>query len=150
MSSSTNEDNEVRSLYHELLSTWNKRDAGAMAGTFAEEGELIGFDGSQVAGRAAIEEHLSPIFANHPTAPFYGKIRNVRFLAPDVAVLRAVAGMVPVGQSDINPKLNTLHTMIAVQQETGWRIMLFQNTPAQFHGRPELVEALTEELRQLL
>ncbi|MFD0694015.1 SgcJ/EcaC family oxidoreductase [Paenibacillus sp. GCM10027628] len=150
MSSSTNEDNEVRSLYHELLSTWNKRDAGAMAGTFAEEGELIGFDGSQVAGRAAIEEHLSPIFDNHPTAPFYGKIRNVRFLAPDVAVLRAVAGMVPVGQSDINPKLNTLHTMIAVQQETGWRIMLFQNTPAQFHGRPELVEALTEELRQLL
>lgn len=34
----------------------------------------------------------------------------------------------------------------------GWnrRSALFQNTPAQFHGRPELVEALTEELRQLL
>ncbi|TMB75962.1 MAG: DUF4440 domain-containing protein, partial [Chloroflexi bacterium] len=27
---------------------------------------------------------------------------------------------------------------------------LFQNTPAQFHGRPELVQQLTEELRQLL
>jgi len=28
--------------------------------------------------------------------------------------------------------------------------VLFQNTPAQFHGRPELVQQLTEELRQLL
>ena len=32
----------------------------------------------------------------------------------------------------------------------GWRIALYQNTPAQFHGRPELSRALTEELRQLL
>jgi hypothetical protein len=31
-----------------------------------------------------------------------------------------------------------------------WRIALFQNTPAQFHGRPELVQQLTEQLRQLL
>ena len=28
-----------------------------------------------------------------------------------------------------------------------WRIALFQNTPAQFHGRPEAAEALTDELR---
>jgi len=28
-------------------------------------------------------------------------------------------------------------------------IALFQNTPAQFHGRPELAQQLTEELRQL-
>ena len=29
-----------------------------------------------------------------------------------------------------------------------WRISLFQNTPAQFHGRPDLVERLTRELRE--
>lgn len=27
---------------------------------------------------------------------------------------------------------------------------LFQNTPAQFHGRPELAQQLTAELQQLL
>jgi hypothetical protein len=27
---------------------------------------------------------------------------------------------------------------------------LYQNTPAQFHGRPELVQKMTEELQQLL
>lgn len=144
------EEAEVQALYRKLLDTWNRRDAAAMAGTFAEDGELIGFDGSQVAGRAEIEAHLSPIFANHPTAPFYAKVRYVRFLSPGVAMLRSIAGMVPVGQTDINPKVNTHHTMIAVQQDSGWRITLFQNTPAQFHGRPELVEAMTAELRELL
>jgi hypothetical protein len=28
--------------------------------------------------------------------------------------------------------------------------VLLQNTPAQFHGRPDLVEMLTEELRRVL
>ncbi|MGH2514102.1 MAG: SgcJ/EcaC family oxidoreductase, partial [Ktedonobacterales bacterium] len=32
----------------------------------------------------------------------------------------------------------------------GWYVALFQNTPAQFHGRPEVSAALTAELRQLL
>ncbi|MGZ4033139.1 MAG: SgcJ/EcaC family oxidoreductase, partial [Tumebacillaceae bacterium] len=31
-----------------------------------------------------------------------------------------------------------------------WQIALFQNTPAQFHGRPELVEQMTAELRELI
>jgi hypothetical protein len=31
-----------------------------------------------------------------------------------------------------------------------WRIELFQNTPAQFHGRPELVSEMTAELQQQL
>jgi hypothetical protein len=39
---------------------------------------------------------------------------------------------------------------VAAKRAGHWRIALFQNTPAQFHGRPELAKALTEELRQLL
>lgn len=66
-------------------------------------------------------------------------MKNVRFLAPDIAILRAIAGMVPHGQSDLNPDVNTHHTLVAVKTEGIWRIQLFQNTPAQFHGRPELV-----------
>jgi len=71
-------------------------------------------------------------------------------LTPDVAILRAVVGMVPPGQSDINPAVNTVQSLVAKKQDDRWRIALFQNTPAQFHGRPELVQQLTDELRQLL
>lgn len=141
---------EVHALYQKLLDAWNNRNAREMADLFTEEGESIGFDGSQSIGRDEIFSHLKPIFEHHPTAKFVSKVKGVRFLASDIAILRAIAGMVPPGQSDLNPKVNTHHTLVVVRTEGTWHIQLFQNTPAQFHGRPELVEQMTEELRQLL
>jgi hypothetical protein len=37
-----------------------------------------------------------------------------------------------------------------VKDEGKWRIALFQNTPAAFHGRPELAEQLSADLRHVL
>ncbi|MBN3527379.1 SgcJ/EcaC family oxidoreductase [Paenibacillus apiarius] len=142
--------NEVRALYQQLIEAWNNRSARAMAELFAEEGELIGFDGSQVLGRNEIFAHLEPLFEHHPTAIFVSKVKNVRVLGSEIALVRAIAGMVPRGQSDLNPDVNAHQTLVAVKDEGNWRIQLFQNTPGQFHGRPELAEQMTEELRQLL
>jgi hypothetical protein len=58
--------------------------------------------------------------------------------------------MVPAGQGDLDPDKNAVQTMIAKRHPEGWRIALLQNTPAQYHGRPEAAEALTAELRNLL
>ncbi len=58
--------------------------------------------------------------------------------------------MHPPDQKEINPAANAIQSLVAVRASSGWRIAHFQNTPAQFHGRPELADALTEELRQLL
>jgi uncharacterized protein (TIGR02246 family) len=142
--------NEIQALYHQFLEAWNNRNARAMADLFADKGEMIGYDGSQEIGNEEIFSHLKAIFEDHPIARFVGKVKNVRLLGSNIAILRAIAGMVPPGQSDINPKVNTHHTLVAEKTEGKWRIQLFQNTPAQFHGRPELVEQMTEELRQLL
>ena len=140
----------VRALYKQWLDQWNSRNANAMAMLVAEDGNLVGFDGSQINGRAEIASSLSQIFADHQTAAYVGKVREVRFLAPEVVLLRAVVGMVPPGQSDINPAVNAIQSLVATKQDGKWQIALFQNTPAQFHGRPELVQQLTDELRQLL
>jgi uncharacterized protein (TIGR02246 family) len=144
------DDTQVRALYSHMLDAWNKRDADAIAALFAEDGNLVGFDGSQLNGRAEIGPAMRQIFADHPTAAYIGKIREVRFLTPEVAVLRAVAGMVSPGQSDLNPAVNTVQSLVAAKHDARWYIALYQNTPAQFHGRPDLAQALTEELRQLL
>lgn len=141
---------EIEAIYQKLLEAWNNRDARAMADLFADKGEIIGYDGSQEIGREEIFSHLNPVFENHPTARFVCKVKNVRIFDANIAILRAIAGMVPPGQSDINPKINTHHTLVAEKYEGKWHILLFQNTPAQFHGRPELVEQMTEELRQSL
>jgi uncharacterized protein (TIGR02246 family) len=144
------DESEVRALYWQILACWNKRSAEEMAVLFAEDGNVVGFDGSPLNGRAEIQTEMSRIFAEHQTAAYVGKIREVRFLSAEVALLRAVAGMVPPGQTDIYPAVNTIQTLVAVARDGVWRIDLYQNTPAQFHGRPELAQQLTEELRQLL
>jgi uncharacterized protein (TIGR02246 family) len=145
-----NTDSALRLLYTDLIGGWNRHSAHAFAAGFAEDGEVVGFDGSQMFGRAQIQATLAQIFADHVTAPYIVIVRVVKSLGPQAALLRAVAGMVPVGVADIEPSLNAIHSLVGVQQGAHWRIALFQNTPAQFHGRPELVQQLTEELRDRL
>jgi len=141
---------EARTLYVELLRCWNERSAGEFARRFSRNGSLVGFDGSPVNGQESIEEHLTQVFRSHPTAAYVGKVREVRLLSPGVVLLRAVAGMVPPGTADLNPAVNTIHTLVGAFDGNRWRAELFQSTPAAFHGRPAAVEALTAELREEL
>jgi uncharacterized protein (TIGR02246 family) len=137
-------------IYFGLLDDWNRQDAPAMAAHFAEQGSLVGFDGSAIDSRACIEAHLQPIFAQHPTPLFIGKVREVRRMANGQTVLlRAVAGMWPRGASALNPDLNAVQAMVLSFADGIYRIELFQNTPAAFHGRPEEAEKLSAELRAL-
>ena len=144
------DDASVRKLYADLLERWNKRSARDFAALFEPGGNVVGFDGSMHNGPAEIESALAQIFSHHPTAAYVGKVRSVRFPVADAAVLRAVAGMVPPGQADINPAVNAIQTLVATRTPDGWRITLFQNTPAAFHGRPEVGAQLTAELREAL
>jgi uncharacterized protein (TIGR02246 family) len=140
----------VSDLHTQLLAAWNRRAAADFAALFAKDAYAVGFDGSQMDGREQIANDIGAVFADHVTATYVGKIQDVRFLTPQVAVLRAIVGMVPPGQSELNPDANALQTIVAIKSEDRWQIAVFQSTPAQFHGRPELVRKMTDELRQLL
>jgi uncharacterized protein (TIGR02246 family) len=136
----------ARAAYRAILAGWNAQDATAFAAPFADDGEVIGFDGSRVVGRAEIEAEMAGIFADHATGRYVGIARTVRQLGPDVALLHAVGGVVPAGADAVNPDLNAIQSLVAQRQTDGWRVILYQNTPAAFHGRPELADALTVEL----
>jgi len=138
----------VKILYADLLRTWNSTDAAGFASAFTDDGEVIGFDGSIITGRDAIEAEMARVFADHRTGTYVGIVHDVVVLSPDVAVVRAVAGVVPAGADDLAPALNSVQRLTAVRRDGQWRIALYHNTPAQFHGRPELVERLTADLRQ--
>jgi uncharacterized protein (TIGR02246 family) len=144
------DDSEVRRLYEGLIAAWNRRDARGMAELFRERGLQIGFDGSTATGPDEILEHLAPIFRDHETATYVTKVREVRPLGPSTALLIAITGLVPPGRTDVSAATIAHQTMVAVREDGVWGIELFQNTPAQFHGRPVLVNAMTAELQQLL
>lgn len=136
----------VEALYRRLLGAWNARDARAMAALYASHGSQVGFDGGTANGRAEIEALLTPIFKDHPTARFVAKVREIRKLGPDVALLRAVAGMVPPGKQELMPDRNAIQTLVASRTTGEWQVEMFHNTPARFDGQPELARQLTEEL----
>jgi uncharacterized protein (TIGR02246 family) len=139
--------NDIRDLYGRMIAGWNAGDAAAMTRDFADDAQIIGFDGSEVGGREQIALYLAGIFANHKVAAFVTLVREVRELAPDVMLLRAHAGMVPPGKAEINRVTNVVQTLIAVKRGDRWQIALFQNTPAAWHGREDDVNALTAELQ---
>jgi uncharacterized protein (TIGR02246 family) len=138
----------VAALYRRIIDGWNQHSAGAFAGAFAPDGETIGFDGSRMVGRDEISTSLGQIFADHVTAPYVSKVKSIRLVSPDTAILSAIVGMVPPGAAELNPALNALQTVVAGKRDGIWQVDLLQTTPAEFHGRPEEVERMTEELRQ--
>ena len=146
----TSSDHPIRRLYEQILIAWNQQDAPAMAAQFEEDGNLVSYDGSQADPRAASGDHLRPIFADHPTAAYVAKVREIRILGRDMGILRAVVGMIPPDSDGINPAGNTVQTLVEVQNTDGWRAALFQSTPAAWHDRPQDSAALTEELRAVM
>jgi uncharacterized protein (TIGR02246 family) len=133
-------------LYRRLIDGWNAHDTDAMGAALGSDALVIGFDGSQMVGREQAVTELGGIFADHEVARYVTKVRSVTPLGADVAVLHAVAGMVPPGKSEIKPEQNAIQTVLAHRAGGEWSVALFQTTPAQFHGRPELSQALTAEL----
>ncbi len=144
------DESAVRALYHSLLRSWNMRDAVAFAAHFTEDGSIIGFDGSAVDGRAEIAREMGDIFSSHQTPTYVQVVRSVRFLCDGVALLCGIAGMPSLATGLINPTLNSMQTLIATWRDNSWYVEHFQNTPAQFHGRPDEVARMTEELQRTL
>ena len=142
-----NDEAAVRALYQKNLDSWNRRDAAGMAALYGPHSLQIGFDGSQMIGADTIGSTLSNIFAHHMTSSYIGIIREVRFISPDVAFVHAVVGMLPRDRREINPAVNAIQTLVAKHEHDRWRIELFHNTPAAYHGRPDDSAKLTAELQ---
>jgi uncharacterized protein (TIGR02246 family) len=136
----------VLTLYQQLLDAWNARDAAAFAALFSDDASVVGFDGSPMNGRAEIGSTLEGIFGSHQTARYVAKVREVRRLGSDVLLARSVVGMVPPGKAELNPAVNAIQSLVAAGRGADMRIALLHNTPAAFHGRPEMAEELTREL----
>ena len=67
----------------------------------------------------------------------------------NMALLSAVAGMLPPGEDRIKQERNAVQSLLASRHGGECRVELFQNTPTAWHGRNEDRAKLTEELQAL-
>ena len=81
-------DQQVTDLYPRLLDAWNLKNARGMADLFIENGEPIGYGGSQSMGQTEFFSHLAPIFDHRETCTVLSKVKSVRFY-PKISLLSA-------------------------------------------------------------
>jgi uncharacterized protein (TIGR02246 family) len=97
-----------------------KAVADAFAAPFAEDGDLVGFDGTHLKGRQEIASFHQQLFDTFVKGSrLVGKVKSVRFVTSDVAVMHAVGGTVMAGQSDIDPERISIHTLVAMKSSGG-------------------------------
>lgn len=140
----------LRDLYRDMLRHLNTRNAAGFANLFAVNGVLITIDGTTVSGRVEIAARLGEIFDAHDTPVYVQKVRDIRILSDDAAILYGVVGLFSPATQTINPTLNTVQALVAHKQGAAWRIVHFQNTPARFDGRPDLAAEMTHELANVV
>lgn len=110
----------IRSLYQQLMDGWNKGNGEAFAASFAEDGDLVGFDGTHLNARQNIISFHRQLFDNYvKDSRLVGNVRNVRFLTHDVAVMHVVGGTIMAGQTDIEPERNSVQTLVATKDSKG-------------------------------
>src|ERR671926_12576 len=109
---------EVRALYHHLMKGWNQGRGDVFAAPFAEDADLVGFDGTHLRGRREIASFHQQLFDSWVKGSrLVGKVTSLRFLAPTVALMHAVGGTVMAGQTDLEPERNSVQTLVAVKED---------------------------------
>ena len=119
----------VRDLYRELMDGWNRGSGEAFAAVFTEDGDLVAFDGTHFEGREEIAPFHQELFDKWMKGTrLVGRVKDVRFLSPDIALMHAVGSTVMRGKSEPSPERDSIQTLVAVRQNAQWRLAAFQNT----------------------
>jgi uncharacterized protein (TIGR02246 family) len=119
----------VRDLYQELMDAWNKGSGDAFAAVFTQDGDLVAFDGTHFKGREEIAPFHQELFDKWLKGTrLVGRVEDVRFLSPEVALMHAVGSTVMRGKSEPSPERDSIQTLVAVRQDGEWRLAAFQNT----------------------
>jgi uncharacterized protein (TIGR02246 family) len=140
----------VRDVYQQFMEAWNRGSGTALAQVFIQDGDLVGFDGTHLKGRRDIAQFHQRLFDRWlKGSRLVGKVIDVRFLAPDVALIHAVGGTVLRGRRSPAPERDSIQTLVATRDdEGGWRLAAFQNTRLRLmgSGRAFLVMTLSDWL----
>ncbi len=124
----TTDEGAIQAILQQIEAAWNAYDSVSIAALFAEDANFIQIFGGQLDGRTAIEAAHRVIFntiyrGSH--ASF--RLRSIRFVRPDVAVVFARAH-VKFKENNETREIETRPTLIVVKEQAKWQIVAFQNT----------------------
>lgn len=132
----TTDEIAIRELYERLMNGWNQGSGGAFADVFTEDGDLVAFDGTHLAGRAQIEAVQQRLFDRYLKGTrLVGTVEQVRFLGQDTAVMHAVGNTIMRRKARPSRERASIQTLTTVRRDGAWRVAAFQNTRVRPIGR---------------
>ena len=116
----------IRANVKQLETGWNAKSGALFAKPFAEDADYVVINGMYFKGRTAIETAHQQIFDTiFKETTLTLKVRQIRFLRPDVAVVHVN------GHRDGPTKelvQDALLTLVMTKEKEVWTIAAFQNT----------------------
>jgi len=122
----TADETAIRDNVQQLETGWNKKSGAVFAKPFAEDADYVVINGMYFKGRTQIETAHQQIFDTiFKETTLTLKVRQTRFLRPDVAVVHVN------GHRDGPTKelvQDALLTLVMTKEKEVWTIAAFQNT----------------------
>jgi uncharacterized protein (TIGR02246 family) len=119
----------LRTLVATLFQRWNAGDGTGYANLFTEDSDYVAFDGSHARGRAENARNHQKLFDTWlKGSVLEGRIAQLRFLTPDVALVHLVGNVRLRWQRRPNPARESIQTLVAVKRADVWRFEAFHNT----------------------
>jgi uncharacterized protein (TIGR02246 family) len=122
-------ESSLHELFTHLEQTWNAADATAYSECFTPDCDYITFEGGHLQGRNANAQAHQQLFNTFlKGSRLEGRIKDIRLLMPDVAVLHATGNVRLRWQSRPAPGRESIQTYVAVKRNGLWQFAAFHNS----------------------
>ncbi len=122
------EEQAISEVMDGMVRAWNAASGAEFAAHCEEDADFVNIYGTHVRGREAIAAGHDYIFRTiYEGSTMEGKVTQVRFLAPDIALVH-VRARLQIPRGAFAGEMNSVPSMVMRRGESGWLVASFQNT----------------------
>jgi uncharacterized protein (TIGR02246 family) len=122
-------ESKLQNLLQRVLAAWERGDGRALAAEFADDGDIVFFEGSCLQGRPQIEAVMQHLFETTLRDTRYlAQVKALRFVTPEVALMQTLGGVVFPEETIIPVERCSVQTFVIVRIRGTWSVASFQNT----------------------
>jgi len=125
----------IMQLFAQMSEAWNKGDAESFAACFTDDADYVTFNGSHLKGRREIADVHARLWSGVLRGSLLlGSSQELRFAAPDVALVHAVGAVQLRWQKRPPTRRLSINTNVVLKVNGQWRIAAFHNCRMQQPG----------------
>jgi uncharacterized protein (TIGR02246 family) len=128
MTAETTDEAAIRAIPQRMADAWNTGDGVAFAAPFAEDADFIAFEGTHLKGREEITSfHVHAFDKLVKGSHLECKVKFVRFLNPELALMHSHADITLPGQTKPSPSRDSMELFVVAKRDGSWQAVGMMN-----------------------